>query len=120
VTDYPSCVSSENVICKHARATKTFYVDLDWMPAGVTASDPTADTADASLTVEGVSIQETSITVDPSQGCAGYQLVANRAILVILSGGVASDDEVIVVVNWVQSDGTEDSRECRVLVQGTA
>lgn len=119
-TSFPSCVSSENVVCKHARATVTFYVDLSFLQAGVTVVSATADTEDASLTVEGVTVLDADLTVDPSHGCDGAQLIADRAILVILSGGVPSDDEVIVTVNWVQSDGDEDSRDCRVLVQGTA
>jgi len=120
MSNYPGCVSSINVVCKHPRAVKTFYVNLDFMPTGVTATSATADTTDTSLTVDSVEVLTVDTTVDESHGCDGAQLLADRAILVILSGGVASDDEVIVVVNWVQSDGTEDSRECRVLVQGTA
>lgn len=115
-----SCVESENVLCKHVRATKTFYVDLSFLNAGITAVSVTADTADASLTIDGVEVLDADLTVDPSQGCAGSQLYADRAILVILSGGVASEDEVIVTVEWVQSDGDVDSRELRVLVEGTA
>lgn len=115
-----SCVSSLNLICKHVRATKTFYVNLNFLPAGVTAVSATADTEDAELGVDVVEVLGEDLTVDPSEGCAGEQLLADRAILVVLSGGVASEDEVIVTVNWVQSDGDEDSRECRVLVSGTA
>lgn len=111
-----TCVSSENVICKHVLAVRTFYVDLSFMPTGVTAVSATATTTDASLTVDTSEIIASPMTVDPSQGCAGFQLDTGRAILVVLSGGVASDTEVIVTVAWVQSDGDEDARSCRVLV----
>ena len=115
-----TCVESENVVCKHVRATKTFYVDLGFLNDGITAISATATTEDASLSIDGVQVLDADLTVDPSQGCAGAQLYANRAILVILSGGVSSDDEVIVTVGWVQSDGDEDSRELRILIEGTA
>jgi hypothetical protein len=118
--NYPSCSESENVVCKHARATKTFYVNLDFLPTGVTVVSATADTEDATLAIDTVEVLQTDLTVDESQGCAGFQLEADRAILVVLSGGTSSEDEVIVTVNWVQSDGDEDSRDCRVLVTGTA
>jgi len=120
MSDYPACISSLNVVCKHARATKTFYVDLSFMPTGVTAMSVTADTLDADLTVDAVSVLDEDLLVDQSPGCSGDQLLSDRAILIILSGGTPSDDEVIVTVIWTQSDGTEDSRELRVLVQGTA
>jgi hypothetical protein len=115
-----NCVSSLNLLCKHVRATKTFYVDLGFLNDGITAISATATTEDASLSIDGVQVLDADLTVDPSQGCAGAQLYANRAILVILSGGVSSDDEVIVTVGWVQSDGDEDSRELRILIEGTA
>jgi hypothetical protein len=115
-----TCVESENLVCKHLRSVKTFYVDLSFLPTGVTAVSATADTADTDLTVDGVQVLDVDTTVDPSQGCAGAQLEAGRAILVILSGGVASDDEVIVTVCWIDSESNEDCRECRVLIEGTA
>lgn len=117
--DYPSCSQSNNVLCKHIRSTKTFYLDLDFLPEGVTVVSATADTESPGLTVESVSVLETDMTVDESQGCAGTQLEGFRAILLQLSGGAVSDDEAIVTVNWVQSDGDEDSRDVRLLITGT-
>lgn len=115
---YPTCSQSENIVCKHVRAIKTFYVDLSFLPADITITEASADTLDGTLTIVSVSVLANDLTVDAYQGCAGAQLEANRAILITLSGGTPSDDEVIVTVNWVQSDGEEDSRECRLFITG--
>ena len=115
MSDYPGCTSSLNVVCKHVRAVKTFYVNLDFMPVAVTVISATADTADVSLVVDAVTILDTDTTIDANGQCLGD----DRALLVNLSGGAPSDEEVIVTVNWTQSDGVVDSRECRVLVTGT-
>lgn len=120
MSDYPGCVSSLNFVCKHPRATKTYYVNLDFLPDGVTAISATADTNDANLTVGNVDVLDEDMTVDESQGCAGDQLLAGRAILVQLSDGQSDDDEVIITVCWEQSDGDSDCRDCRLLVSGEA
>lgn len=120
VSDYPSCMTSENVVCKHVRSSRTFYVDLSFLPDGVTAISATADTLDENLEVDGVEVLEDDITVDESQGCAGAQLESGRALLVHLSGGIASDDEVIITVSWVDSEDNTDSRDCRILLSGTS
>ena len=120
MSDYPGCVGSVNVVCKHARALKTFYVNLNFLPAGVTVVSATADTADVSLAVDAVTILDTDTTIDTNGQCLGDELEADRALLINLSGGVASDEEVIVTVTWVQSDAVTDSRDCRLLVSGTA
>lgn len=120
MSEYPGCTSSLNLVCKHVRSTRTFYVNLDFLPVDVTVVSATADTQDADLVIESVTVLATDTTIDANGQCSGDELEADRAILVVLSGGVASDDEVIVVVNWVQSDGDTDSRDCRVLVSGTA
>ncbi len=112
--------SSTNLLYKHPRAEKTYYVNLDFMPDGVTAVSASGDTDDASLTVDSVTVLDEDMTVDASQGCAGDQLLAGRALIVHLSDGVSDDDEVIVTVEWVQSDGDTDARDCRLVVVGSA
>lgn len=120
MSDYPGCTSSENVLCKHVRAEKTYYVNLDFLPEGVTAVSATADTNDLNLTVGAVEVLDADMTIDESQGCAGDQLLAGRAILVVLSDGESDDDEVIITICWVQSDGDSDCRDCRLIVSGEA
>lgn len=122
MSDFPTCISSTNVICKHVRATKTYYADLnDTLPAGVTLVSVTADTEDAGLTVAAVEIITTNTNVDGAGVCDDVTLIADRAIQITLSGGTPQDDdETIVTVNWVDSDGTEDSRELRLILSGTA
>lgn len=114
------CSSSTNFLCKHPRAIKTYYVNLDFLPDGVTAVSATADTNDVNLIVGDVSVIDADMTIDESQGCAGDQLLAGRAILVQLSDGEPDDDEVIVTVCWEQSDGDSDCRDCRLIVSGEA
>jgi len=95
-------------------------VNLDFLPDGVTAVSATADTNDVNLIVGDVSVIDADMTIDESQGCAGDQLLAGRAILVQLSDGEPDDDEVIVTVCWEQSDGDSDCRDCRLIVSGEA
>lgn len=121
MSEYPSCVSSENVVCKHVRATKTFYFDLNnVLPVGVTLSTVDADTPDEALGVDAVEILEEDLTVDASQGCAGTQLEGGRAILVVLSGGTVTGEETTVTVSWTDSEGGEDARDGRFLITGVA
>lgn len=121
VDDFPSCINSTNVVCKHVRATKTFYFNLNnSIPNGLTIADATVDTLDPDLQVESWEILENDLTVDETQGCAGTQLEGGRAVLVVLSGGTVSDEEVIVTVNWTDSEGGEDSRDGRFLIVGAA
>lgn len=121
VDDYPSCIQSNNVVCKHVRATKTFFFNLNnAIPIGLTIVDATVDTLDPDLSVESWEILDVDMTVDDSQGCAGTQLEGGRAVLVVLSGGTVSDDEVIVTVSWTDSEGGEDARDGRFLIVGAA
>ena len=109
-------VQSENVLDKHHLATKTFYADLSFLDAGVTAVSATATTEDADLTVEGADVISKEIVVGATDDCAGTTLEIGRGILILLSGGVASDDEVIVTVVFELSDGDTDARELRLIV----
>lgn len=115
------CHQSSNIVCKHARALLTTWVNLDErLPAGVTVSSAQADTEDASLTVENVSVLEEN--TDIVDGDCTVSLMANRAILVQLSGGTANTDgeESVVTVSWVQSDGDEDAVDCRLSIGGSS
>jgi hypothetical protein len=111
------CHTSENVVCKHVRANKTYYADLSFLPEGVTVVSATAETEDDDLVVVGAEVLETDLTPDE---CGGNELKAGRTILVRLSDGSSSDDEVIVTVCWVDSEGESDCRDVRVLVGGAA
>lgn len=113
-----SCAQSENLLCKHARATKTYYADLSFLESGVTAVSAEASTEDADLIIEGVEVLDEDMTVNATEDCPGIDLEAGRAVLILLSGGVESDDEVIITLEWVQSDGEEDARDLRLLVDG--
>lgn len=117
MTAQPGCSESLNVVCKHARGTNTFYLDLSWLPDGVTVSNASATTEDANITIENVEALSADV-VDPN--CSTATLTVARAILLLLSGGLPDDDEVIITVCWDQSDGDTDCRDCRLLVQGTA
>jgi hypothetical protein len=121
-----TCIQSKNVLCKHVRATRTYYVDLDdYLPDDVTLVSVTADTSDNDLNVDDVQIVEADLVIEANANCDEITLRADRAILVVLSGGeedeetmTDEDEETIVTVNWVQSDGDEDSVDCRLIVAG--
>lgn len=111
-----SCTQSAGVLCKHSLARKTYFVDLSFLPVGVTVTSATATTTASGLTVESVTVLAAAMTVDGTNDCAGTLLEAGRALLIVLSGGVESDDEVNVTVVFVQSDGDTDARELRLIV----
>jgi len=114
-----SCYQSLNVVCKHQSASMVYYLDLDArLPSGVTIESVTATTEDAFLEVDMSEIVEEDITIPGGSSCAPKILSAGRAILIRLSGGQDSDDEVIVTTAWVQSDGNSDAVDCRILVGG--
>ena len=117
-----NCPTSINVICKHVRDRKTYYVDLNlYLPEGVTVSNPEADTdTETSLTIVDASVVEADTVLEESSTCHGATLYEGRAILLTLSGGVTSDEEVIVTVSWTQSDGDTGSVDCRLFVSGRA
>lgn len=116
-----SCGESDNVICKHVLATKTFYVDLNTLPIGVTVVSATAQAAeDASLIVEAIEVVQADTTIETATaGCQDTVLYADRAVLVKLSGGAPTGEETPLVVTWTQSDGDVDSLDCRVLITGS-
>ena len=115
-----SCNESENVLCKHVRAERTFYVDLDDLPEDVTVVSGSASSEDVTLVISSVAVIAEDLVIEQTSDCAAKTLIANRAILFTISGGTPSDDEVIVTVEWTQSDGDIDSRDCRLLVGGTS
>jgi hypothetical protein len=116
-----TCVQSKNILCKHVRATRTYYVDLDdYLPDDVTLVSVTADSSDNDLNIDDVQIVTEDTVVEANANCDEITLRADRAVLVVLSGGeITDDDEVtIITVNWVQSDGDEDSVDCQLIVAG--
>ena len=117
MTIYEDCFSSENVVCKHWRSTAAFYVDFNnRIPPLVTIESVTADTTAEDLVVESaeVIIEDT----DVRSGCGTKTLYEQRAIKIVLSGGVPSEDEVTVTVNVSLSDSQEESIDCRLVVGG--
>lgn len=113
-----TCGQSDNVVCKHRAATLTFYVDLnDRLPAGVLLTSVSATTDDNDLSIDAVQVLNGDYVVAVAgNSCQDKTLISDRAILLVLSGGVASDDEVIVTVAWTQDDGDADALDCRLLV----
>lgn len=108
---------TDKVICKHRDASKTYYVSLDEiLPIGVTIVSASSSTEDASLTISVTDIVTEDTTVNNGQ-CGDLTLKADRAVLLGLSGGASSDSEVIVTVQWTQSDGDSDAVDCRLLVE---
>lgn len=113
-----SCTSSKNVICKHVRAEKTFYVDLDnQLPSGVTIESVTASSEDEALEITEASVVTETETITSDDGCV-TTLVADRAVLVRVTGGTPSDDETTVTIEWEQSDGDSDARDLRLIITG--
>jgi len=116
-----TCVETKNLLCKHIRSNRTYYVDLDdYLPDGVTIVEADADTEDTLLQVETVEVVAVDTVIEANATCDEITLRAGRAILVVLSGGTATevDDETIVTVNWVQTDGDEDSIDARLFIGG--
>ena len=117
MTIYEDCFSSENVVCKHWRSTSAFYVDFNnRIPADVTIGSVTADTTAEDLAIE--SVQVITEDTDVRSGCGTKTLFADRAIKIVLSGGVPSEDEVTVTVNVLLSDSQEESVDCRLIIGG--
>jgi hypothetical protein len=117
MTIYEDCFSSENVVCKHWRSTSAFYVDFNNRIADdVTIGSVTADTTAEDLAIE--SAQVITEDTDVRSGCGTKTLFADRAIKIVLSGGVPSEDEVTVTVNVLLSDSQEESVDCRLIVGG--
>jgi hypothetical protein len=113
-----TCVSSTNVICKHVSASRWFYVNLDFMPAGVTVVSAEASSEDVTLTVGDPQIVDTTTIVDEDADCGSVTLYANRALAIQIGAGTSDEDnEVLVSVTWVQSDGDEDGRYLRLIVR---
>jgi hypothetical protein len=117
MTIYEDCFSSENVVCKHWRSTSAFYVDFsNRIPEDVTIGSVTADTTAEDLAIE--SVQVITEDTDVRSGCGTKTLFADRAIKIVLSGGVPSEDEVTVTVNVLLSDSQEESVDCRLIIGG--
>ena len=112
------CHQSENVICKHAGASRTFYVALDnRLAPGVTITAAVAET-DSSIQIVLVQVLQDDLTIVDGTACTETTLPADRTILIRLAGGTESDDEQVVTVTWTQSDGDEDAVDLRILIGG--
>jgi hypothetical protein len=93
-------------------------VDLDFMPAGVTVVSADASSEDITLTVGEPEIIDTNTIVDADADCGPITLVADRALAIQIGDGTSDEDnEVLVSVTWVQSDGNEDGRYLRLIVR---
>ena len=114
-----TCVSSTNVICKHVNASLWYYVDLDWIPAGVTVVSAEASSDDDSLTIGEPVVLSQSVVIDEGNECGGsLTVVANRALAIQIADGTPDDgNEVLVSVTWTQSDGNTDGRYLRLIVR---
>lgn len=115
--DTSTCVVSDNVLCKHVRADKRYYFDFDGrLPADVTLVSATVETPDEQPAVGAVSVIAADTVFDDR--CATV-LYADRAVAVKLSAGIASDEEVLVTVTAIRSDGGVDVLAGRLLVDDT-
>jgi hypothetical protein len=115
------CHQTDNILCKHARATRTYYVDLDErLPAGVTASSPAAESEDETLEIELIEVISEDTTVGTAD--CSVNLLDGRAIVIQVSGGTATPDEseTILTVSWEQSDGDNDAVDCRLMIGGSS
>jgi len=120
MSSFPSCYESENVICKHVRADITVYVNLDSrLASGETVQSATAESADEELVLGNPSIIEEDTVVESLSACGGVTLKAGRAIAFSVDSGTPDDDETIVVVGFLSSDGQHDYVDCRLLIGGT-
>ena len=116
-----SCVTSDNVVCKHVRADKLYYVDLhNQIPPDLTIISASAESDDPLLVIGGVQILPNDLIVGEDELCGAIQLYRLRAILIELAGGTVSEmgDETIVTVEWTTSDGYSDARELRLIIDG--
>ncbi len=121
MSTYPDCHETSNVICKHVRSTKTFYVDLNArLATGVTISAPEADSEDADLEITDIVVVTENTTIAEDSDCGGLVLISNRAIQMTVSGGTPSDDEAKITVCWDTSDGDHDCVDCRIQIGGVA
>ena len=120
MSNFSGCYESENVICKHVRADITVYVNLDArLAAGETIESATAESADEDLEITEPVVIETDTVVEPQSACGGITLKAGRAVSFEISNGTSSDNETIVVVGFLSSDGQHDYVDCRLLIGGT-
>lgn len=111
------CYESQNALCKHHRSTVAFYVNFNArLESGVLITECSADTPDDDLVVDSCVVIDEDITL--LADCPVVELLTGRAVKVTLSGGVPSDDEVIVTVRVVTDDDQEDFVDCRLLVGG--
>lgn len=121
MSEYPDCYESSNVICKHIRASKTYYLDLnDRLPLGVTVVSATLDTDATGLIVDATgTVVEVDTVAEENSNCSGKTLYAGRTITFQISSGSVSDEEVIVTARWLQDDGDIDAFGLRLIVGGS-
>ena len=114
------CHESQNVICKHASASRTFYIALNnRLAPGVTISSAVAET-DSDIEIVLTQVLDEETTIQNGDACTEITLPADRTILIRLAGGSESDEEQIVTVTWLQSDGDQDAVDLRLLIGGSA
>lgn len=120
MSGFSSCYESENVICKHIRAEVVVYVNLDSrLAAGETVESATASSSDEELTLGDPTVVATDTVVEETSSCGGVTLKAGRAIAFEIAGGTSIDEETIVVVGFLSTDGQQDYVDCRLFIGGT-
>lgn len=113
-----SCSETDNLVCKHADATMTFYLNMnDRLPSGVTIVSASATVnGDETVVVESIGVLEEALTIQEGTACTEVVLPADRAVLVRLSGGTDTGDEITISIVCGRSDGDVDVIDCRLII----
>ena len=113
-----SCGETENVVCKHADATMTFYLNMDRrLPTDVTIVSTSAQVnGDETVEVESIGVLDEAVTIQAGTACTEVVLPPDRAVLVRLSGGTDTGEEITISITCVRSDGDIDVVDCRMVI----
>ncbi len=113
-----SCGETDNLVCKHADATTTFYLNLDGrLPSGVTIVSASATiNGDETVVVESIGVLDEAVTINEGTACTEVVLPPDRAVLVRLSGGTNTGDEITISIVCGRSDGDIDVIDCRLII----
>lgn len=113
-----SCGETDNLVCKHADATMTFYLNLDGrLPSSVTIVSASATVnGDETVEVDSISVLEEAVTNQEGTACTEVVLPPDRAVLIRLSGGTNTGDEITISIACTRSDGDIDVIDCRLII----